>query len=220
MSFLSVYFLSTILSSIEKMQLSSTIAQTKSNGFTLAIVVMVGMVAALVYVVVAFLRGVDEDKPQKYSTVINLAIPVLTLIGLIVAAYLSYIEISSANAICGPVGDCNAVQRSPYARLFGVFPIGVLGALGYLGILAAWLWGNFRSDRLSRTMPMVIFGMTLFGVVFSLYLTYLEPFVIKAVCIWCITSAVIITLLMLLSTNQALQVFEVKDTEIDDPADQ
>jgi uncharacterized membrane protein len=212
MSFLSVYILSTILASIEKMQLSSTIAQTKSNGFTLAIVVMVGMVAALVYVVVAFLRGVDEDKPQKYSTVINLAVPVLTLIGLIVAAYLSYIEISSVNAICGPVGDCNAVQSSPYARLFGVLPIGVLGALGYLGILAAWLWGKFRSDRLSKMMPMVIFGMALFGVVFSLYLTYLEPFVIKAVCIWCISSAVIITILMLLSVNQALRVFEVKDT--------
>ena len=184
------------------------------------------MVAALFYVVVVFLRGVDEDTPSKKSTWINgvgftnYAMPVLTLIGLGVAGYLTYVEISSANAICGPVGDCNSVQRSPYARLFGVLPVGLLGAVGYVGILAAWLWGKLRSDRLAKYMPMAIFSMSLFGVVFSLYLTYLEPFVIKAVCIWCLSSAVIITLLMLLSLGQALRVFEVNDTDQEDPNDE
>jgi uncharacterized membrane protein len=53
-------------------------------------------------------------------------------------------------------------------------------------------------------MPVVLLGMTVFGVLFSLYLTFLEPFVIKAVCMWCITSAVIMTLLLLLSLKPAL----------------
>ena len=56
-----------------------------------------------------------------------------------------------------------------------------------------------------------ILGMALFGVLFSLYLTYLEPFVIGAVCAWCLTSAVIITLLMLLSLRPVLQAVEVRE---------
>jgi uncharacterized membrane protein len=52
---------------------------------------------------------------------------------------------------------------------------------------------------------MAVFGMTAFGVLFSLYLTFLEPFVIRAVCAWCITSSVIMTLLMLLSLKPARQ---------------
>ena len=58
--------------------------------------------------------------------------------------------------------------------------------------------------------------MALFGVLFSLYLTYLEPFVIRAVCIWCLTSAVIITLLMLLSLEPALHAFALDDEESED----
>ena len=96
------------------------------------------------------------------------------------------------------------MQSSPYARLFGVLPIGVLGMIGYAAILAAWVWGRLRSDRLSQFAPLAMFAMALFGVAFSLYLTYLELFVIKAVCTWCLTSAVIMTLLMLLSLPRAL----------------
>ena len=136
--------------------------------------------------------------------------PVLALVGLGVALYLAYVETQAVPAVCGPVGDCNAVQRSPYARLFGVLPIGVLGTVGYLVILAAWLWGRLRSDRLAAYMPLILFSMSLFGVLFSVYLTYLEPFVIRAVCVWCLTSAVIVTLLMLFSASPALQALPVR----------
>lgn len=54
--------------------------------------------------------------------------------------------------------------------------------------------------------------MTMFGTLFSLYLTYLEPFVIKAVCAWCLTSAVIITLLMLVNTAPALQTMDIENS--------
>ena len=46
------------------------------------------------------------------------------------AGYLTYVETQLVQAVCGPVGDCNAVQSSSYARLFGVLPVGVLGASG------------------------------------------------------------------------------------------
>jgi len=162
-------------------------------------VVIAGMVAALVFVGVMLWRASTSKPVPSSPTWLELAIPVLALIGFGVACYLSYVETQLVEAFCGPVGDCNAVQSSPYARLFGVIPIGVVGVIGYLTILAAWMWGRFRSDRWSKSMYWVIFVLALLGTLFSLYLTYLEPFVIKAVCMWCLSSAVIMTLLMLLS---------------------
>jgi len=106
------------------------------------------------------------------------------------------------------MGDCNAVQSSEYARLFGILPVGVLGVIGYLLILAAWATPQLQRNRLAAYMPLAVFGMALFGVFFSLYLTYLEPFVIRAVCMWCVTSAVIMTLLLLLSLKPALQAIQ------------
>jgi uncharacterized membrane protein len=66
-------------------------------------------------------------------------------------------------------------------------------------------------------MPVLLFGLTLFGTLFSIYLTYLELYVILAVCMWCVSSAVIMTILMLLSVNPALQ--EIAETEEDSPAE-
>jgi len=84
-----------------------------------------------------------------------------------------------------------------------VLPVGVLGALGYVALLSAWLWGRYGRGRLAELAPLAVFAIALFGVLFSLYLTYLEPFVIRAVCAWCLTSAVILTALLLLSVGPA-----------------
>lgn len=188
---------------------ASPTTQPRPSGFTLAIGVMVGMVAALVYTSGAVAGGFQGLLPRPVPGWLELAVPLLALTGLGVAGYLAYVETQAVPAICGPVGDCNAVQSSPYARLFGVLPVGVLGAVGYLAILAVWLWGRLRADWLARYAPLAVFGMALFGTLFSLYLTYLEPFVIRAVCAWCLTSAVIMTLLMVLSIGPALQAIRV-----------
>jgi len=187
---------------------ASPAAQPRPNGFALAVAIMIGMVAALIYPGVAVARGFQGIPPRQTRSLLKIATPLLALAGLGVASYLAYVETQAVPAICGPVGDCNAVQSSPYARLFGV-PVGVLGVLGYLAILSAWLYGRLRSDRLAQHAPLAVCGMALFGVLISLYLTYLEPFVIRAVCAWCLTSAVIMTLLMLLSLESALQVIKV-----------
>ena len=190
-----------------------------SNGFSLAIFVMIGMIASLLFAVVAFVRG-TLALPRIFSMHwIETALPVLCLIGLGVAGYLAYMETQAVQAICGPVGDCNAVQSSPYARLFGILPVGVVGIAGYLAILAAWFYPRLRRDWIALYMPLIVFGMTIFGVLFSLYLTFLEPFVIQAVCIWCITSAVIMTLLLLLSLKPALQTIQCLQEADDTHAD-
>lgn len=183
----------------------------QSNGFTLAVIVMFGMVAALVYSGVTVRRGLPATKKSKSQKAsqdfwLNLSFIGLCLVGLGVASYLAYVETQAVPAVCGPVGDCNAVQSSPYARLFGLLPIGVLGMLGYLAILATWLYPRIWHNRYAQYMPIVVFSMAFLGVLYSLYLTFLEPFVIKAVCAWCITSSVIMTLLLLLSLKPARRV--------------
>jgi len=179
----------------------------------LAIIIMIGMIAALGYATWAIIRsrqvsryGIPRRRAaERRTSWRDWVIPLLVLAGLCVAGYLAYVETTATPAICGPVGDCNAVQSSPYAKLFGVLPIGVLGVAGYMAILGAWLWSRFGNGRLSELASLALFGVTLFGVAFSLYLTFLEPFVIGAVCAWCLTSAVIMTALLLLTTGPALQ---------------
>jgi uncharacterized membrane protein len=176
------------------------------RGFGLAIAILAGMVGALIYTVVALVRGIRSYVLPEIARWQELAFLLLVLVGLGVAGYLAYVETQSVSAVCGPIGDCNTVQSSPFARLFGVLPIGVLGVIGYLLMIGAWLWKRFGMGGFAEQMPLALFGMTLFGVLFSLYLTYLEPFVIGAVCIWCLTSAVLMTLLMLLTISPVMRV--------------
>ncbi|OGR10776.1 MAG: hypothetical protein A2341_26695 [Deltaproteobacteria bacterium RIFOXYB12_FULL_58_9] len=178
------------------------------NGFTLAIAVMIVIASSLLYSVVSFAIGKTFDLPDWADWLI----PALIVIGIGVASYLSYVETQSVTAFCGPIGDCNIVQQSRYARLFDVLPVGMLGLLGYLALLAAWLGRKFICN-LEKLAAIGFWGMALFAVIFSLYLTYLEPFVIKAVCIWCLASSVIATLLLLLGTPPAISHFALSDND-------
>jgi uncharacterized membrane protein len=123
-------------------------------------------------------------------------VPVLVVLGVGVASYLSYIEITHTEAVCGPVGDCNTVNQSPYATLFGFLPVGVLGLMGYGVVLSLWALGRVGPEAYRPRAHLALWGAALFGTLFSIYLTFLEPFVIGATCAWCLTSAVIMTLLL------------------------
>jgi uncharacterized membrane protein len=169
---------------------------------TLAALIEIGLLLALIFSGVVLARA-WQGKTIRLDPRLELAIPLLSLLGLGVAIYLTYVETTQAVAVCGPVGDCNSVQNSPYAKLFGVLPVGLLGAGGYLIILAAWAWGRWREDVLADYVPPAILGMSVFGTLFSVYLTYLELFVIKAACIWCLSSAALIALIMLASLPRA-----------------
>lgn len=187
--------------------------QPRANGFALAIAIMAGMVLALIYTGLVVVRGFRGARPRPTPGWRELSLPLLTLTGLAVSGYLTYVELRAVPAVCGPIGDCNAVQSSPYARLFGVVPVGVAGAMGYGAILMVWLWGRFRSDGLADHAPLAVFCLALFGTLLSLYLTYLEPFVIRAVCLWCLISAINITVVMLLSTGPMLRSMATVENE-------
>jgi uncharacterized membrane protein len=99
-------------------------------GNTVALLVLIGMIATLVRCVLVLGRTCGPS-PRTWT------IPAVALIGLAIAVYLAQVELRDVDAACGPIGDCATVQQSEYARLFGFIPVGVLGVGGYLFILAA-----------------------------------------------------------------------------------
>lgn len=133
--------------------------------------------------------------PASYAK--TWAIPLLSLLGLGVATYLAYVEITHVEAVCGPVGECNIVQSSSYAQILGI-PIAVLGMLNYLAIIILWIGQRDSIKQAANLSTLGLLGLTLFGTLFSIYLTWLEIFAIRAVCAWCLSSAIITTILMLL----------------------
>ncbi|MFO7663544.1 MAG: vitamin K epoxide reductase family protein [Chloroflexota bacterium] len=168
-------------------------------GNLLAILVLAGTVIALVYAVVQLLRAGSVADLQLNGRS-RWSLLGLLLIGLGISAYLAFVETTSTEAVCGPVGDCNTVQQSEYAVLFGVLPIGILGVLGYVAMALAWVGVNWGGGRWRERSARALVMMALFGVVFSIYLTFLEPFVIGATCMWCLSSVVIMTAILLTVT--------------------
>lgn len=165
-------------------------------GNGIAVLVLLVMVISVVWILVSFVTG--HEFYRKSAP--NWAIPILALVGLGIALYMTYVETTRVQAFCGPIGDCNTVQQSRYARVFGFLPVGLLGAIGYLAILVSWLIYRYGPAPLKTWSGLALWGMALFGIIFSIYLTFLEPFVIGATCMWCIGQAIVMTLMMWVTT--------------------
>ena len=121
---------------------------------------------------------------------------VLATIGLCVAAYLTYIHYEGIKPVCGLGGNCEKVQSSEWSRLAGI-PVALLGLLAYAAILA-----TLFVEREQALVAGALFALAGFG--FSAYLTYRELFSIDAICPWCVASAVIMTLLAVVTTARLL----------------
>jgi uncharacterized membrane protein len=121
----------------------------------------------------------------------------LALIGLGVAGYLTYVHYEGIESVCGLGGDCEKVQTSEWADLAGV-PVALLGLIGYATILATLFVEREEALIAGALIAFVGFG-------FSAYLTYRELFTIDAICVWCVASAVIMTLLAVVMTVRLLR---------------
>lgn len=109
------------------------------------------------------------------------------LAGLAVAGYLTIVHYNQGALVCG-LGDCQTVQSSHFAAIAGI-PIALLG----LGLFATFLLlglARARAPRHTELITFVAFGLALAGAIYSVYLTYLEVAVIRAICQWCVVSAV------------------------------
>ena len=128
----------------------------------------------------------------------RMVVTLLSLVGLFVALYLFAHNAGWTGPIVCGVGDCATVQSSEYARI-GAVPVSAVGLAGYAALLALALTGLQPAYRRSRVIGALLLAGSAFGVIFSAYLTYLEAFVIRAWCQYCVISAILITLVLLAS---------------------
>jgi len=127
------------------------------------------------------------------------AIALLALVGLFVALYLWLHALGFGGAIkCGASGGCETVQTSPWAVFLGM-PVAFYGVVGYLALLIVALAGLRPAALAQQTWNLLLLGLATVGVVFTAYLTYVELFLVHAICRWCVGSAVIITLIWIVS---------------------
>jgi uncharacterized membrane protein len=122
------------------------------------------------------------------------AIALLALVGLFVALYLWLHALGFGGPIKCGTGACDTVQASPWAVLLGL-PVALYGVVGYLTIFVVALVALRPAALHDRKWNLVLVGLSTVGVLFTAYLTYLELFVIHAICRWCVASAVIITVI-------------------------
>ena len=107
--------------------------------------------------------------------------------GLGIATYLTVVHYSGGDPVCAVAHGCATVQQSDYAALAGV-PVALLGVLGYLGLLAALIVDG-ENGRSAAAF------LSLAGLGFSAWLTYVEVGILDAICIWCVGSAICMALL-------------------------
>ncbi len=177
-------------------------------GNTLALIVLAAMLASVGWIGYTFTQPTYTLRAWP-----KLTIPLLAAIGLGISAYLSYVEVNQIEALCGPVGNCNAVQSSPYAYLFGVIPIGAMGISGYLVIVLAWAFKVYGTKEWQNIAALILWGLAALGTLYSIYLTFLEPFVIGATCAWCIGSAIVMTLILWAASPTVLTIWQKPKSE-------
>ena len=122
----------------------------------------------------------------------------LALIGVFVALYLTMYKTGSIGTLSCGTGGCERVNTSEWADFFGV-PTAIWGLAFYLATFGAGFAGTFPRLEARRDLSLLLVAMCGVGVLFSAYLTYLELFVIHAICRYCVASAIIVTLMFIVS---------------------
>lgn len=127
------------------------------------------------------------------------AIAVLALLGALDATYLLLGKLGiTTGYVCSVTGGCEIVNTSPYSELAGI-PVAAIGMLGYLAILIVAL-AAIQPRRLADRRPDLLLALLSgVGVAFSLYLTYVELFILRAVCQWCLVSLALIVATLVLA---------------------
>jgi uncharacterized membrane protein len=127
---------------------------------------------------------------------LRIAAAAIALAGIGVATYIAIADASSGSPVCLAGGHgCETVAHSRYSHLLGV-NVAAIGIGGYVLLLASALVRGDSGRFIGLLLAAVGFG-------FSVYLTYLELFVIDAICQWCVASAVLMTLLLAVNATRA-----------------
>jgi uncharacterized membrane protein len=143
----------------------------------------------------------------------------VALVGVFVAAYLAMYKLGYIGTLACKTGSCETVQTSRWATFLGL-PVAAWGVGFYVAVLGVALAGLGTALADSRRISQLLVGMTGFGVLFSLWLTYLELFVIHAICTDCVISALLVGVLFVLSALDLREVSALEDERMTDAAAQ
>jgi uncharacterized membrane protein len=171
---------------------------------TLAVIVLAFLFLSLIFSILITFRAT----PKFIASIPAWVFPALLGIGLVVASYLTYTELTRSEVFCGGISHCQTVQESQYSKILGLISVGEFGVLGYCFLGLALLVERATRGGTRTIVSIVKFGFAVFGVSFSIYLTFLEPFVIGATCLWCLTSALIMGLVLPLTTQPVQQAIQ------------
>ena len=120
----------------------------------------------------------------------------LALAGIFISLYLTLYKLGIIGELSCSIGSCETVNTSKYSRFLGL-PVAAWGLLFYLDVFAIALVGTFPRFEDEPVISIVLVAETAVGVLFSAWLTYVELAVIHAICVWCVTSAVIVTVILI-----------------------
>ena len=136
---------------------------------------------------------------KKHQHALWIITLLFSIVGFLDSIYLLIIKLTHNPLLCiEGIGDCWTVNTSRYSEVFGI-PLGLLGALGYL-LIGVLLFIIRYNTALERGSLYTLFGVSLIGFFYSMYLTYIEIYILKAVCPFCILSAIMMTLIFTTST--------------------
>ena len=121
----------------------------------------------------------------------------LALLGMAVSIYMTIFKLTDNQRMCLGNGGCSKVNSSAYAEVYGI-PVAIIGIGGY-AVIAALIFMEDRNRFLKQNGTMLVFGLALIGFLFTLYLIYAELALIKALCPFCVTSQITMTILFILS---------------------
>jgi uncharacterized membrane protein len=128
----------------------------------------------------------------------KLVFTIIVVIGIANGIYLSILKLSNNAQMCiKGLGDCWTVNTSVYSQIYGI-PIAILGTLAFLSLLVLIVLDG-RTPFFKAFTPYFLFGITLIGTLYSAYLTYLELEIIRAICPFCVVSAISMLILFGLS---------------------
>lgn len=128
---------------------------------------------------------------------------VLAILGLLVSIYMTIYKITANDNMCLGSGDCSTVNASRYSEVYGI-PVALIGVLGYAAILGIH-WLERRNEFFEENGSMMLFGVSLLGFLFTLWLIYVEIALIKALCPFCLASQVIMTIIFIISVIRVVR---------------
>jgi uncharacterized membrane protein len=124
----------------------------------------------------------------RYVLLPWLALSALSAAGLATSSYLVYSHYADRPTVCAGIGSCEFVQTSEYSEVMGV-PVALMGLAFFVGLAALCATRLALGARVGGWANPLVFSMTLGGTAFVGYLTYVELFVIDAICVWCVATA-------------------------------